>query len=633
MYLSKKRPFIFLYAVLTYFFLTGRVVKTHLRLFPNKNVSPIYSFIIVGVFVLFYALSKKFTSVFALWQKILIAFLSSVFSFMSVVGIFLSSKSTIGFFRYQTMHANWYRTIIIFAGGFFLFSYLFIACDVIRHAYRTSGPVPKTGRVKELLDKFYAFFFEKGSCFIKSVVIITIIWLPQLLIRYPGALPIDGANGLLRYYGTINYTTQHPVIHSILIGICTDIGFALKNPGLGLFLFVLLQTAAMILVLSYTIHIMNRLGVPRWFIAFTLLLFCVLPVFSGYTTTIVQDMPYTIAILLLVDELACHLFFPESHRSVIHYLFIAAAVFGSFFRYNGLYIILAVLFFMIIYELFMIKQKKHKILISAAVILSIFIPLFSGKAGLEYLEKRLNAENVSSRAVFSLPIQQTARCFAVNGDSIRNDIYQGIRGVLNWEASQYKEIYDPLSFDSVKGGFNTDASSEEIAAFLKSWLKLIKHYPDDCISATLAQNYCMFSPMFTPFQYYDSVAKNLNDCTTRDFSSVYKDSFLHSALNKILTMWYRFFCRLPLIGLLVNRGLYVFLLLALCLYALFDKNYSYLILCVPSLVTLAITFVGPTVYAQQRYTFPVLYCIPLLFGLFISRRSEADTNLEVKNHE
>lgn len=633
-YLSKKRPYILLYAVMTYFFLTGKIAENKLCLFPDENTSLNYTFIILGIFALFYRISQKSSTVFALWQKILIAFLSSVFSFMSVAGIYFSSGSFIGILHYQTINGNWYKTLIVFAGGFFLFSYFFIVCDIIRQNSMKLDNILKFQHLKGLRNKFYMLFFEKGGCFAKSVLILTVIWLPQLMIRYPGSLPVDGANGLLRYYGTRKYTTQHPVIHSLLIGKCTDIGFALKSPELGLFLFVLLQTAAMILVLAYTIHVMNKLRIPRWFITFSLLLFFILPVFSGYTSTILQDIPYTIAILLFVDELACHLFLPETHRSVKHYLFIAAAVLGSFFRYNGLYVILVVLFFMIIYELFMIIKKKQRVFISAAVILSVFIPLCSGKAGLEYLEKRLEAENVSSRAMLALPMQQTARCFAVNSDSISDDIYQGIRSVLDWEASEYREIYNPLSFDSIKGGFKNDATSEEIAAFLKSWLKLLIQYPDDCISATLAQNYCLFSPTITPVRYYDKVADNLKKCNTRDFSSVYEESSsLHSALDKNLTMWYRFFCCFPVTGLLVTRGIYIFLLLALCLYALFDKNYSYLILCIPSLITLAITFVGPTAYTHQRYTFPILYCMPLLFGLFLTKRSKADSDQEVKTHE
>ncbi|MDO5135012.1 MAG: DUF6020 family protein [Eubacteriales bacterium] len=645
MYLSKKRPFIFLYTVLAYFFLTSRVVKKRLLLFPDPN-SYLYSLsssmdvtfpriaailldglTFVCVFLFFYMVSKKSAALFSFWEKIWIALISSLFSLISVAGIYFSTGSTIGFFRFQRIHGNWSRSLLVFAGGFFLFSYGFLALDVIRQRTAASQRLFQKGRAKRLEDRVFAFLF-RGNLFARALLVLTLLWIPQTLLQFPGAVTVDASNGLLRYYGAIPYTTQHPLILSRILGRCTDVGFALGDPRYGLFLFILLQTAAMLLVLAYTIQVMDQLHIHRWFIALTLGLFCILPVFAGYSSVVVQDTLYCTALLLLVDQLACCLFLPETfRRSPRHLLLTAIGVLGTFFRYNGFFIILAVLFLVTLREIFLLFQKKNRLLPALLVILAIFLPFCAGKANQEYLEKRHHAENVSTRAFLALPLQQTARCLARHGDEISDEVYAGIRAALSWERKEYRRLYDPYRYDRIKRGFQASSPSD-IKRFLAAWLQLVRAYPDDCISATLAQNYCLFSPLTYNTRYYRSISKLLLECPTADFSSVSKErSPLHELLNKNLSLYYHYFIYLPVVGLLANQGFYVFLLFALCAYAFFDKDYRYLMLCVPALLTLAITFVGPAAYGCPRYTFPIVYSMSLLFGLFL-RRGPAGTHYQ-----
>ena len=61
-----------------------------------------------------------------------------------------------------------------------------------------------------------------------------------------------------------------------------------------------------------------------------------------------------------------------------------------------------------------------------------------------------------------------------------------------------------------------------------------------------------------------------------------------------------------------------FLLLAICIYSLFDKNGKLLLAALPMLLTLAVTFVGPAAMGHPRYTFPIIYSMSLLVGLFLN---------------
>ena len=64
------------------------------------------------------------------------------------------------------------------------------------------------------------------------------------------------------------------------------------------------------------------------------------------------------------------------------------------------------------------------------------------------------------------------------------------------------------------------------------------------------------------------------------------------------------------------------MLLIIFLYALVEKRGKLLFLCMPLLLTLAVAFVGPMVLRQARYTYPIMYGLPLLFGLFLTQSTQ-----------
>ena len=171
--------------------------------------------------------------------------------------------------------------------------------------------------------------------------------------------------------------------------------------------------------------------------------------------------------------------------------------------------------------------------------------------------------------------------------------------------------------DGIKWGFNDDATSEELKAFFQTWFQLFMKHPDTYIDATLNQNYCLFSPLKDNIKYYDSTRESLLEIDKVDFSEVYKQNNGNGILKKLTKEYYKRFCDIPLFGLYVNQGILDFLLLSICLYCLFDKNGKLLVVSLPLLLTLAVTFVGPAAHGHPRYTFPIAYAMPLFFGLYL----------------
>nr|WP_294666425.1 DUF6020 family protein [uncultured Blautia sp.] len=610
--LLKHNISVFIYALLSTFFFTFSVSEDVISLFPAQSGIVIQSVILL----FFYFLYKKLLSVcnppHNLLFMILAVIISSIFCYASVMGVFFSADSSLAALSSITF-AVILKLILLLLGGFSFFYVMILAIDSVSgHIRNISMPG---------LHKVCNYLFDKGI-FIKSLLIMTICWLPQIIIRYPGSMPIDSEVCIFQYYGLRKYTTQHPIIYTQLLGHFSDLGNALGNISLGLFLLILLQCICLLLVLAYTIHTMREFNAPNWLLFITLILFSAAPVFSGYATILIVDVFYDTAILLLINELTWYLFRQNIFKKEPkHYILTIIAVLGMYFRQNGFYLMIVLIFFVAIRELYLIRHKKQTIRCAALILALLFIPLCAGKLNTSLLHKKYKATRVSTRVMMALPLQQTSRYMVYHSDDLSHEEREVISSILSYTDDEFKEKYNPYNFDGIKKGFTNHLTKKDLLAYIQTWFKLFLRHPDTYINATLNQNYCLFSPLANNSKYYGTVRSRITEITTPDFNKLYEDiTVLNNSAKKGVMTYYQSFYKFPIIGLYVNQGLINLLLLAICLYALCEKNGRLLLLGLPLLLTLAIIFVGPAAYGHPRYTFPVHYAMPLLVCIFISRK-------------
>ena len=233
---------------------------------------------------------------------------------------------------------------------------------------------------------------------------------------------------------------------------------------------------------------------------------------------------------------------------------------------------------MMVWELYRIHKKEQTLRWTLTILAFLVVPLCIGKVNTSLLHSRYHATSVSTRAMLALPIQQVSRYVASYGEEMEAEDLAAIRKVLTWDVAEYQEKYNPYNFDGIKRGFNFNATKEDLAGFLKTWLKLFFKHPETYINATLNQNYCLFSPLKDNDKYYGQVRKGLNKIKNMDFSAVYELQEKTADMNQKLTDYYYLFPKLPLIGLYVNQGIMTLMLLGICLYALFDRNPKLLLL-------------------------------------------------------
>ncbi len=608
MKILKSNVAVFLYAFLSFFFLNFEIENNTIVLLKRSEYALEATCIVAFLLLLFRILIRRYPQEHKREFYILAAIISSFFSFVSVMGVIYPAELSISIKELITgSMSNVFRFLLVFLGGFLLF-YL---------ALVSLGAVKKTLGLSQLFCCVDAFLFGKRS-FLKIAGIIFICWLPYLLIRYPAAMPLDDIKCLLQYYGVDRYTTQHPIIYTLLLGYFCDLGAYISNIGFGIFLLMLLQVIISICSLTYTIRVMERLKVPHWCCLTALVIFSIVPVFPGYAVTLIVDVFYCTAILLLMNELALYLFLPEEYKNLKHLSLTSISILGMFFRNNGFHVICVILVFLVLLFFIKIRKKEQTIRCSLIILAFFLIPLCVGKMNNNRLHDKYHAQSVSARAMLALPMQQVARCMISYGNELEQEDVEALQKVLTWEISEYKDNYDPYKFDTIKRKFNVDATKEEIKGFLKIWLKLLINHPDTCINATLHQNYLLFSPLEDNYKYYGKIWEGLELVKEPDFISIYENQKKKSEINSKLTNFSNALSKAPFMGLYVNQGVMTLLLFGICLYALTDRNYSLLFLALPMLLTLAVNFVAPAVDGNPRYYFPIFYAMPLLFGIFLT---------------
>ena len=542
---------------------------------------------------------------------VIFGLLSAVFSFISFMGRYYTASQSQGLIQIIKEQGVLLGVGICFFGGCVMFFFAFLAIKAICSWLNEkvfSDQVQKIGN----------FLFEK-HCFLKSCLVMAVCWLPHVIIRYPGASWIDSFNSLAQYYGVKTMTTQHPIVYTALMGKLTDWGISMGDGAYGLFVLTMAQTLATLLILAYTITTMKKLKVPNWCCGVGLFAFSVMPTMVSCATTAMIDAPYCAAFLLLFNQFVRYLYCEEEYKkSWKDLLLTVAAVAGTFFRYNGLYIVAILLVVTALREAYLLLRKKQKVVFSVLIILAIFVPMVGGRKVTSHLNQVYQAEAISTRAKFAMPIQHIARYMVYHSEDLSKEEAKTIKKVLKYTPEQFKQKYTPKKFDGVKAGFNNDATAEELKDFLVLWVKLFFRHPGTYIEATVCQNHYLFNPLVDNCRYYqsaqtDSVTENF------DYSRLYvgnSDSEFWNQMRQKLFDYYRKFTSLPILGMLVNQGWYTLLLFGICIYAIYKKDGKILLMSLPLLATLGIVFIGPAVYGHQRYTFPIIYSMPLFAGIY-----------------
>ena len=462
-------------------------------------------------------------------------------------------------------------------------------------------------------------FFLKKHVFLSTFLILMILWLPHIIISFPAYVCYDAWEQLAQYYGLRPFSAHHPPIMTLIMGSFVQFGRLLLNANLGLFLFIVFQTVCVATIEAYLFVLFRDLRTPTWIRIISLLMCVFVPYYTDYIGVLIKDNLYSYMILLFHIELVYlvkneKLFFEKWQHPVLWFV----SVIGTLlFRNNGAYVIYP--FFVVIFAILIkrrIDRKKQNKVVSARnerlMLMMLFLPIILASAVTTYTTHHYKIEKGSIREALSLPMQQTARYVKTHDGEVTEEEREAISAVLDYEL--LAEVYDPKFSDPVKIHFKYSPTREELLHYFCVWAKQFTKHPETYCAATLNQNYYLFYPFVALDKVYTKMHTSFSQeedlCEMLD---IYECNRLLSAKD-IMAGYYYLCFRIPGISILSHPSTYVILLMWMLVIAAVGKDGRFLFMSLPSVFSLVVNILAPSVIVHPRYFFPIVFVSPLLLG-------------------
>lgn len=446
--------------------------------------------------------------------------------------------------------------------------------------------------------------FFKTKAFLKSFLILMGSYMPFILLSYPGNLNCDTIGQIMQVTGEMEYSVHHPLTETFLVGgLCTLSDKITGSMNLGLFVYILLQTAMLTGGLSLSIYYLSQKKLSDKTLFVILAIYAITPVYSNIVSTAIKDVPFMGFVVTYVVMSAMIIDSPDIIKSVkfdVCYLLVQMG--AMLFRNNGLYmLVLSGLGFWI----YLFKKYDLKKRILSFLLLVILAAVFSTAIG-RVEAKVTNALPASKGEMLSLPFQVAAKYYISYSDELKDGEYEILCAVLG-DADEALHRYNPDLADQVKTRFVKSSSNKDIMNFLLLTGKFSLRHPLTFVDAVLIHTYGWYSPATSTEKRYETLAD--------DFMTPVG---IWEVLDKGMVFLYRYLNAFSLLGALENAGMATWAFLFLLLYQKVSNNQKYGIFSVYVFVSLLICFAAPAFLEHTRYGFPILFTVPFFYGLTLS---------------
>ena len=438
---------------------------------------------------------------------------------------------------------------------------------------------------------------------LKTGLFLFVCWLPYLVAFYPGTALYDAGTMLEQYFGYEPLTNHHPYFQILFLAFFVEIGLMLGSAAFGMFLYVLVQVAAFIMVLVYMTDFLRRLGVSRQMLRGLLCLYAFLPIFPVYAISVGKNINFAIVVLLLTVFMFEAALSPDAfvHDRVKMILLPILLILLCLFRNEGLAITVG------FFPCFIILAKKYWKRLGAVFAGVLLFVAFWFKGVLPMA----GVPNGSIAESLSIPFLQTARCVAYYGSEMTEEEKEAIDNILVFDT--LSERYLPEFSDRVKEKYNNDATKEEWEAYLKVYWKQLRDHPLTYLDAVLNKCYGYFYPD-------DKGRTKAYYVVGADIYRLNADGYdLKSRFPMCVESMSRFmdeFREIPLLGYTTSIGFYFWCTFLFMFYLIRCKKIKLLALYVPAVITLLVCVASP-VNAYFRYGLSVVFTVPFFFFVML----------------
>ena len=466
--------------------------------------------------------------------------------------------------------------------------------------------------IYSILDKKEFF---KGGCkwFTNNKRTFFLIWalifitrIPYFLNYYPGVITADSMGQICQSLGIYDLTNHHPVFHTLFIGIAMNIGKLLGNYNTGIAIYSIGQMIITSGIFSFAIYYMAKRNIDIKFRILTLLFYAFYPVHALYSMTMWKDIPFACAMLIftiMMTEIAINreYFMKSKFKNILLTISMLLVI---LFRNNGVYVVIATIFFMFIFSF---KDYKKLIVITCIILATYVIwkgPVFT----------LFNIKEGSTREALSIPLQQFARM--TKNDDLTDEERWRIYKYL--PTDDLADLYYPKISDQVKNNFDNEAFANDKIGFVKLWIKLCLKYPRSAIEAFLCNSYGYWYPeaihwvvgreVFETNQEQEK-ALELANTPIVELEEVEKfDSIIDRR-------------DLPLNSMIYSIGFTFWVVMAMLIYTIYKKEYKLILIYIPVIVLWGTCLASP-VFGEFRYIYSMFTCLPILLGIHFREKNK-----------
>lgn len=484
-------------------------------------------------------------------------------------------------------------------GLFFIFNLALVALDKNLNTNRlTMSRSPNQPTIKTGVLIFFS---------------LQLMWLPSLIIMFPGSASWDYSNEISQVLGITNWSTHHPIMMTFLFGIIWKAGFFFGQEIGALALTTIIQTAITAAIFTLSLLYLTRIIKNRICFYFIHILWGLIPIVQIYMQWEVKDT--LSSALLFLFLLLCIMRLRKSQLEKKYSLIYSMpalsfiGVIASLSRNNYTFVVITALLIFLIVE----KKITQKVAITIAI-LCVSLACTGFNALISHVD---NMETGSKAEMLSFPLQATARTLVKYPDDITPEEEEILSILFGQERfSNMKNYYNPQISDPVKYEINTD--QELLTSYFAIWIEQGIRHPITYLESFFLCGAGYLSPNYpsqegtSPLQARIQPAEEYDEAISTSLESPWQ------SLREGYCELTKSLAKLPFVNLLFSPSFYIWI----CIFSLIklkEKHQQEALIGFP-LAILLLTDIFSPLNGSVRYALPFIFIVPLLIGLLWSKK-------------
>lgn len=464
--------------------------------------------------------------------------------------------------------------------------------------------------------------YSSGRVWLFYSAVIFLCWLPVFLAYYPSVFAYD-AEGQLYQVIAGDYSTHHPLLHTLFLGVFFRLGGALGSYSSGMAVHSVVQMLLMACAFGLALTYCYKKRIPAWLRILLLAFYALFPANSVLAVSTTKDVLFSAFVLLytiMLGRMLCDRKWTD--KDAVACVVLTALL--LLFRNNAVYAfaVSVPLVYAGCRKWHVPKEDgkkgaaKRYLLLSAAA----FFVFVASSIG---LRAAVHAHSGSPREMLSVPLQQMARVRVEKDAQLEPSLRQEVEQYISSE--WVFAAYDPHLADPVKG---RAVIHDNPAGLIRTWISMGMRYPAIYIDAFLDNS--------AGYWYLEDVshAQVYGIGTESGFGYLSTDTRampagceivpasclpgLRAFMERIVSD--NVYQKIPVLRLIFAPAFYWWVL---CLYmaaAVYRKKYIFLLPVVFLTAYYFTLLLSPTVLI--RYAYPFVVTVPVMLACLLAEEDE-----------